>query len=94
LGWQRKTRENRPFSGTSVTGDLQDTPPRRDKSRYLARVNALFVYAFGMIPARLSATLPALLRVRQSLSGTFSSPENVVDRMLSQADVKKAVTVF
>ena len=58
------------------------------------RVNALFVYAFGMIRTAAFLTALTLLAPWQSLAPFVPSPEDVVDRMLALAAVAKGDTVL
>jgi SAM-dependent methyltransferase len=58
------------------------------------RVNALFVYDFGVIRAVLVLIALTLFPPQQSLAPFVPSPEDVVDRMLALADVTKTDTVL
>jgi SAM-dependent methyltransferase len=59
-----------------------------------AWVNALFVYDFGMIRPVLVLIGLTLFPPQQSLAPFVPSPEDVVDRMLTLADVTKTDTVL
>ena len=58
------------------------------------RVNALFIYDFGMIRSVAFLISMMLLSPLQSLAPYVPTPEDVVDRMLALAEVKREDTVL
>ena len=70
------------------------TPHPGPRATGNAWVNALFVYDFGMIRAALVLLALTLFPPQQSLAPFVPSPEDVVDRMLTLADVTRTDTVL
>lgn len=85
---------NWPFSGTSVIDSATGYSPNGRTVTAGLRVNALFVYHFGMIRPVALLTALMLLAPVQSLAPYVPSPEDVVDRMLALANVQKEDTVL
>lgn len=86
--------KNWPFSGTSVIDTGRDTPPGHRLAAAMVRVNALFVYHFGMIRSVAFLISVSLLSPTQSLAPYLPTPEDVVDRMLALASVQGGDTVL